>query len=116
MEGIRNRIREHIRIANDIAAKIDEHLLFERMAPVPFSTICFRAHPPNIQDEMEIEELNINLMNKINETGKIFLSHTKLNNKFVIRITVGSIRTSEIHLKKGWELIQETLESILDKK
>ena len=116
VEGIRNRIREHLRIANDIAAKIDEHLLFERMAPVPFSTICFRAHPPNIQDEMEIEEININLMNKINETGKIFLSHTKLNNKFVIRITVGSIRTSEIHLKKGWELIQETLESILDKK
>ncbi|MEJ2613460.1 MAG: pyridoxal-dependent decarboxylase [Ignavibacteriaceae bacterium] len=116
VEGIRNRIREHIRIANDIAAKIDEHLLFERMAPVPFSTICFRAHPPNVQDEIELEEININLMNKINETGKIFLSHTKLNNKFVIRITIGSIRTSENHVKNGWELIQRTLESILDKK
>ncbi|MFZ0456600.1 MAG: pyridoxal-dependent decarboxylase [Ignavibacteriaceae bacterium] len=114
VEGIRNRIREHIRIANEIADKIDKHVLFERMAPVPFSTICFRAHPPNIQDEMELEELNINLMSKINETGKIFLSHTKLNNKFVIRITIGSIRTSEIHVKNGWELIQKTLESILD--
>jgi len=116
VEGIRNRIREHIRIANDLAEKIDEHVLFERMAPVPFSTICFRAHPPNIQDETELEEINLNLMNRINETGKIFLSHTKLNNKFVIRITIGSIRTSEIHVKNGLELMQRTLESILDNK
>ena len=116
VEGIRNRIREHIRIANEIASKINDHILFERMAPVPFSTICFRAHPPNIQDEQELEELNIKLMNRINETGKIFLSHTKLNNKFVIRITVGSIRTSETHVKNGLELILETLESILDNK
>ena len=116
VEGIRERIREHIRIANEIAGKIDMHLLFERMAPVPFSTICFRAHPPDIQDEKTLEELNINLMNKINETGKIFLSHTKLNNKFVIRITIGGIRTSENHVKNGWELIQQTLELILDTK
>ncbi len=115
-EGIKDRIREHIRIANKIAEKIDIHIFFERMAPVTFSTICFRAHPPDINYEKVLEELNINLMNKINETGKIFLSHTKLNNKFVIRMTIGSIRTSEIHVKKAWELIQETLESILNNK
>ena len=116
VEGIRSRIREHIRIANEIAAKIDMSVLFERMAPVPFSTVCFRAHPPDIIDENALEELNINLMNKINETGKIFLSHTKLNSKFVIRMTIGSIRTSEIHVQNAWKLIRETLESILDNK
>ncbi len=115
-EGIRNRIREHIRIANIIANKIDKHPLFERMAPVPFSTICFRSHPTDISDEKILEELNINLMNKINETGKLFLSHTKLNNKFVIRMTIGSIRTSEIHVADAWELIQNALNKILDKK
>lgn len=116
VEGIKDRIREHIRIANEIAAKIDEHLLFERMAPVPFSTICFRAHPPNMQDEKALDKLNIDLMNKINETGKIFLSHTKLNDRFVIRLTIGSIRTSEVHVKTAWEIIRETLETILDNK
>jgi aromatic-L-amino-acid decarboxylase len=116
VEGIRNRIREHIRIANDLANKIDKHLLFERMAPVPFSTICFRSHPPDINDEKILEELNINLMNKINETGKLFLSHTRLNNKFVIRMTIGSVRTSEIHVVNGWELIQNSLDEILNKK
>jgi aromatic-L-amino-acid/L-tryptophan decarboxylase len=115
-EGIKNRIREHIRIADEIAGKIDMHMFFERMAPVPFSTICFRAHPLDINSEKALDELNINLMNKINETGKIFLSHTKLNNKFVIRMTVGSIRTSEIHAKKAWEIIEETLESIYGNK
>lgn len=116
VDGIRNRIREHIRIANETAAKIDEHPMFERMAPVPFSTICFRAHPPKINDEAKLEQLNINLMNKINETGKLFLSHTKLNYKFVIRMTIGSIRTNENHVLKAWELIQRTLKIILDEK
>ncbi len=115
-EGIRNRIREHIRIANEIAGKIDKHILFERMAPVPFSTICFRAHPPEINDEKVLEELNVNLMNEINKTGILFLSHTKLNNIFVIRMTIGSIRTSESYVLRAWETIQNCLDSILDNK
>lgn len=116
VEGIRERIREHIRIANEIAGKIDKHSLFERMAPVPFSTICFRAHPPDINNEKILEELNIDLINKVNQTGKIFLSHTKLNNRFVIRMTIGSIRIYETYVEHAWELIQETLETILENK
>ena len=115
VEGIRNRIREHIRIANQLAKKIDTNPLFERMAPVPFSTICFRAHPPDVNDENVLEELNSTLMNKVNETGKLFLSHTKLNNKFVVRMTIGSIRTSENHVIQGWELIQNVLNDIIPK-
>jgi aromatic-L-amino-acid decarboxylase len=114
VEGIRERIREHIRIANEIARKIDMHVLFERMAPVPFSTICFRAHPPDIKDEKILEELNIELMNNVNQTGKVFLSHTKLNNRFVIRMTIGSIRSSETYVKNAWQIIQDTLEKILE--
>jgi aromatic-L-amino-acid/L-tryptophan decarboxylase len=115
-EGIKNRIREHIKLASDLATKIDSHSMFERVAPVPFSTICFRAHPQEINDENSLDELNNNLMNKINETGKLFLSHTKLNNKFVIRITIGSIRTNETHVLNAWELIQNTLKEILGKR
>jgi aromatic-L-amino-acid decarboxylase len=115
-EGIRDRIREHIRIADEIKGLIDADPVFERMAPVPFSTLCFRAHPPGVDDEEILQELNMNLLNKVNETGKIFLSHTKLENKYVIRMTIGSIRTTEMYVKEGWELIQKTLKGILQEK
>ncbi len=77
------------------------------MAPTPFSVVCFRAHPKNINDEDELNALNEKLLDEINKTGKLFLSNTKLNGKFVIRIAISSIRTQEEHVKKAWELVRD---------
>lgn len=106
VNGIIERIREHIRLGKLFASWIDEHPDFERMAPVPFSTVCFRAHPSEIYDEGVINRFNEQLMEKINSTGKLFISHTKLNGKFVLRLTVSGLRTEEIHAKEAWELIK----------
>ena len=76
------------------------------MAPTPFSTVCFRANPGNL-DEKELNKLNEKLINKINETGKLFITHTKLNNKFVMRLVVSGIRTKEVHVKNAWQLIHK---------
>ena len=103
IEGIQNILREHLRLGNLFAGWIDSHAEFERMAPTPFSTVCFRANPGN---------LNENLMNKVNETGKLFITHTKLNNKFVIRLVVSGIRTKESHVRNAWELIQKAYSEI----
>ncbi|HKI76942.1 MAG TPA: pyridoxal-dependent decarboxylase [Ignavibacteriaceae bacterium] len=106
IEGIQNILREHLRLGKLFAGWIDEHPEFERMAPTPFSTTCFRANPGNLS-EKELDFLNENLMNKVNETGKLFITHTKLNNKFVIRLVVSGIRTKEKHVKEAWKLIQK---------
>lgn len=82
------------------------------MAPVPFSTVCFRLNPGNLSDD-ELNELNSKLLDKINSSGKFFLSHTKLNSKFVIRLTIGSIRQERSHVEAAWELIKTTAEEIL---
>jgi aromatic-L-amino-acid decarboxylase len=111
VEGIRNILREHLRLGKLFADWIDAHPDFERMAPTPFSTVCFRANPGKL-DEKYLNALNEELMNKVNNTGKLFITHTKLNDKFVIRLVVSGIRTKEIHVRNAWELIQKTYQEI----
>ncbi len=111
VEGIAARIRYHIELAQKLARWIDEHDDFERMAPTPFSTLCFRAHPENVNDEDELTKLNEHLLEAVNETREVFLSHTKLNEKYVLRVAIGNIRTEERHVHKAWELIQKKLKA-----
>ncbi len=113
VEGIRNRIKEHIRLAKEFAGWIDSHPDFERMAPTDFGVVCFRAHPKNINDEDELNALNEKLLDEINKSGKLFLSHTKLNGKYVIRISISGLRTFENHVNSAKDLIQEKLQEII---
>lgn len=105
VEGLAARIKNHIELAKEFAKWVDDEKDFERMAPVPFSTVCFRYNPGNHSEE-KLNKLNEDLLEKINQSGKIFLSHTKLNGKFVIRLTIGSIRHERRHIVDAWEIIK----------
>ena len=105
VEGLAARIKHHIELAQEFAKWIDDEKEFERLAPVPFSTICFRYNPGN-KSEKELNKLNEELLEAINASGKIFLSHTKINGKFVIRLTIGSIRHEKRHIEEAWKLIK----------
>lgn len=105
VEGLAKRIKNHIELAKEFAKWIDDEKDFELMAPVPFSTVCFRYNPGNLSEE-KLNEMNEDLLEKINQSGKIFLSHTKLNGKFVIRLTIGSIRHQRNHIEQAWEIIK----------
>lgn len=113
-EGLSNRLRNHIRLGQLFVKWIDADPLFERLAPAPFSTICFRAKPVGWNDNNKIDELNEKLMNDINATGKVFLSHTKLNDNFTIRLVVSGIRMEEKHVALAWEVIRECLTKIIN--
>ena len=111
-EGLAARIREHIRLAQLFAGWVDEASTFERLAPTPFSTICFRAHPTGMDDESKLEALNEGIMNSINAHGRFFLSHTKLNGKFTIRVAIGNIRTTETDIRDLWNILQTCLKDM----
>ena len=109
VDGLAERIRNHIALAKEFADWIEKEKDFELMAPVPFSTVCFRVNPGNKSDN-QLNELNEKLIDKINSSGKLFLSHTKLNGKYVIRLTIGSIRHERRHVLEAWELIKNVME------
>ncbi len=113
-QGLAARIREHIRLAQLFAHRVDDSPHFERMAPTPFSTVCFRAHPQGIDDEQHLEALNERIMSNINEAGRFFLSHTKLYGHFTMRVAIGNLRTSEQHLSALWDDLQTLLATHLN--
>jgi aromatic-L-amino-acid decarboxylase len=106
VEGIISHLREHCRLAHELASWIDNETDFERLASVPFSVVCFRYHPRGILEEAKLEQLNTQIIDRINATGKAFLSHTKLHGKYTIRVAIGNIRTTEKHIANLWNLIK----------
>ncbi len=113
VEGLAYRIKEHLRLGKIFSDWIINNPQFELMAPVPFSTTCFRAHPKGLNEE-EIDKLNESLMNRVNSTGKIFLTHTKLNGKFVIRLVISGLRTEERHVILAEEILHTALRDLVN--
>jgi aromatic-L-amino-acid decarboxylase len=105
--GLIANIREHLRLAREFAKRLAEHSDFELMAPVLFSTVCFRFRPGGI-GEGPLERLNRSLLDRINRSGKFFLSHTRVREKFTLRLAVGNIRTTQAHLDQAWDLLRIT--------
>jgi aromatic-L-amino-acid decarboxylase len=107
LEGLRRRIERHIEMAQAFAARIDADPDWERVAPVPFSTVCFRWNPGTGQTDDELDTRNAAIMDAVNRSGKIFLSHTRLRDRYVIRLSIGNIRTEPRHVERAWELLRE---------
>ena len=112
-EGLRDRIGEHIRLARMFAGWIDESPDFERLAPVPFSVVCFRAVPATIVSATDVDRLNERLLELVNRGGEIFISHTRLNGKVALRLAVGNLRTTDEHVRRAWDLLQAGLPEVL---
>ncbi len=98
VEGLQRRIREHIRLARQFGKWVEEDSRFELRVPVEFGTVCFRLKGTN--------EANQQLLEGLNRRGPIYLSHTELDGDFILRFSVGNIRTAERHVEAAWKLIQ----------
>ena len=110
-EGLAARIREHCRLAQLFASWVDESPDWEVMAPTPLALVCFRACPKGNDD---LDALNDRLMHRVNASGRALLSHTRLNDKLTLRLSIGNIRTTEQHVRQVWELLNEQLQILED--
>jgi aromatic-L-amino-acid decarboxylase len=104
-EGIRARLEEHVRLAHAFASWVDAAPGWERLAPVPFSVVCFRFRPQGVDDERALEAINAAILERVNRSGEAFLSHTKLDGRYTLRLAIGNIRTEERHVRRAWELL-----------
>lgn len=103
-QGLAGAIREHIRLANLVAGWVDDHPGFVRVAPTTFSTVCFRA-VFDAAVPSEEDERNVALLEALNATGRALLSHTVLNGRYVLRIAIGNLRTTEDDVREVLELL-----------
>ncbi len=110
--AIREHLSEHMRLAQTLAGWIDAHPDFERMAPVPFSVVCFRWKPAagraaSAWNDAALDAANERLIDLVNQTGEVFLSHTRLRGRIALRMAIGHLRTTEHHVRRAWDLLQE---------
>jgi aromatic-L-amino-acid/L-tryptophan decarboxylase len=98
-EGLRSRLAEHMRLARTFAGWVDSSDRFERVAPVPFSVVCFRLRGNGNDAEQG------RILDTVNASGEVFLSHTKLDGRYVLRLAIGNINTTERHVARAWELL-----------
>jgi aromatic-L-amino-acid decarboxylase len=97
-EGLQALIREHVRLARRFASWVEADPGWELCAPYPFSVVCFRR--------IGADEENEAILKRVNGTGEAYLSHTRLDGRYVLRLAVGNMRTTEADVRRAWELLQ----------
>jgi aromatic-L-amino-acid decarboxylase len=115
VNGIREKVQLHLSLARFMAGKIGQHPDFELMAPVPLNTVCFRLAPEGKPDDEGLNVLNEQLLININASGKLYLSHTRLNGKFTLRIVTSQTYVEKRHVEEAWDLIQKTANGLLNR-
>jgi aromatic-L-amino-acid/L-tryptophan decarboxylase len=106
-EGLAERVRFHVALAQELAAWVRAEPGWEVAAPHPLSLVCFRYAPDGVS-EAERNALNERIMADVNASGEAFLSHTKLNGRFVLRLAIGNLRTERRHVLRAWELLRRS--------
>ncbi|MGB9005160.1 MAG: pyridoxal-dependent decarboxylase [Candidatus Aminicenantales bacterium] len=111
VEGIQAMVREHLRLARLFEALVRSQPGFEVLAPVNLSLVCFRWNDGRRSEE-ELAALNQKLLDKVNASGRVYLTHTSLRGKYTIRLVVGQRTTEERHVRLAWELLTSEAEKL----
>lgn len=106
VEGIAQRLRTHMELAREFASWVEAEATWELMAPVPFSLVCFRYAPLGV-DPNVVNQLNQAILDRVNASGRVFLSHTKLHGRFTLRLAIGNLRTARQHVEEAWQLLRD---------
>lgn len=106
VEKLQGMIREHIRLAKTLAQHIAAEKNFRVMAPVHLNTVCFRFQPEGMSDG-EVDRLNEKINHTLNDSGKIYLTHTTIEGKYVLRMVTAQTNVTEKHVLDAWKMIRE---------
>jgi aromatic-L-amino-acid decarboxylase len=104
IEGLRHHVREHVRLAQEFASWIGADVRFELAVEPPLNLVCFRHRGG--------DEANQALLDRLNASGRLYLTHTRLNDRLTLRLSVGQTHTQRRHVEQAWNLIREAAETI----
>ncbi len=110
-DGLAARIREHVRLAAAFRAWLEADPAFEVGLPSPLSVVCFRAVFRD-RDAADGDRLNLAVMERVNQGGDAYLSHTRLRGRIVLRLAIGNIRTEERHVRRAYERLREAAAAV----
>jgi aromatic-L-amino-acid decarboxylase len=105
VEGLQQLVRQHVDLAQQFAGWVSDHTHFELATPAPLNLVCFR-HTAG-------DEVTAQIMERINESGQAYVTHTKLDGRFTLRLSVGQTHTEARHVENVWQLIQDQAAQII---
>jgi aromatic-L-amino-acid decarboxylase len=108
VEGLQRRLRLHISLAQDLARQIADAPDFELLVAPQLALLCFRYRPRGVDDPGQLDALNERLHSMLNDSGRVFLTHTRLKGRYAIRFQVGQTGTETRHVQEAWQWIVET--------
>jgi aromatic-L-amino-acid decarboxylase len=103
VEGLQRHVRRHVEIAQEFASWVEADDRFELAVRPPLNLVCFRQRGG--------DDANHRIMDELNASGKLYLTHTKLDDRLTLRMSIGSTWTRRRHVEKAWELIKECCEN-----
>ena len=107
VEGLQKQLRVHLSLAQALTTWIKNSPDFELLAPTTLNLVCFRYHPKNIQEEEMLNIINKKTLEQLNKNGRMYLTHTKINQKYTLRVVIGQTFVESHHIQRAWEQIQE---------
>lgn len=111
-ERIAEVLRHHIALARKFEQWVKDDADFELLAPRNFSVVVFRYRPSGKTEE-DVDALNERILDAVNASGEIFISHTRLRGRYALRLAIGNLRTSEQHVQRAWQLIRGHSKSLV---
>ncbi len=115
LKGLQEKLRYHIKLSKWLEAEITNSTEFELAVPRSMNLVCFYYKPP-ILEHMPLEahnRLNEKLLNALNRSGNMYLTHTKIEKRFVLRMSIGQTNVAESHIQDAWSFIKKTAKDLL---
>lgn len=111
-DGLAERIRYHCELARDFAGWVKGDPDWELMAPTPLSVVCFRYAPVGTSED-DRNVMNAAILERVNASGRVYISHTKLGDAYTLRVAIGNLRTERRHVAEAWEVLRDSARSVM---
>jgi aromatic-L-amino-acid decarboxylase len=112
VEGIKRKVQDHLNWARELGGQIEAEPGFELLDPQHLSLVCFRYRPDAVKSPDAVNKANMSLMQQLNESGRIYLTHTRVSGLVTLRMVIAQTNVTREHVQDAWNLIRKTAKDL----